>query len=547
MLMVEVVTGQDFSCNVCTGNGTLGNALGYYNNRTCEKWNLLGKSGILGNAQCAILQSSSDFQQACQCYNPIDLKGQVVLVLLNVTNAMSPSIVQSYQNSLITFYADRFKSTTNWPAVLYGWNAVLDSQELFLIEPNSTRRTLRSTTQRNLAAQVFPLATRVTVTAKSTKTLGASSFQQGLQTVADSNQALLLQAIQNTGSSVVASVFFRPLLSIQTFGPNDVITTPRVQAVLDPGSLTVNSTQTPATDSSSLSPGAIAGITAACVFVTCVIMVMVWAYYRGRHTDIAEKELEEQKNSISAGQSMRYSHLSQSFEPAAASQSRSKGQADGTSMRSASSSRYRSKQLGALRASSTQVLDSTGKTVSVLDGDASRNYRKSQLLGSSKVAPETAPVLVLQQDARKDGFSDEHIPEEPEAEEQYETVEHEVEDQQPYEEETPIIEDQEEELLAAPPVLPSTMGQPQEQLEQQGQIREVMAPPGKLGIVIETTLEGPLVHKVNPSSPLVGLVFEGDLISAIDDVDTRAMSASAITALMVRTADKHRRILIKSA
>jgi hypothetical protein len=76
--------------------------------------------------------------------------------------------------------------------------------------------------------------------------------------------------------------------------------------------------------------------------------------------------------------------------------------------------------------------------------------------------------------------------------------------------------------------------------------RTVIAPPGKLGIVIDTTLEGPVVHKVNPQSPLEGSLFPGDIIVAIDDVDTRAMSASAITALMVRTANLRRKLTVLS-
>lgn len=76
--------------------------------------------------------------------------------------------------------------------------------------------------------------------------------------------------------------------------------------------------------------------------------------------------------------------------------------------------------------------------------------------------------------------------------------------------------------------------------------RTVIAPPGKLGIVIDTTLEGPVVHKINAQSPLEGILFPGDIIVAIDDVDTRAMSASAITALMVRTANLRRKLTVLS-
>lgn len=74
--------------------------------------------------------------------------------------------------------------------------------------------------------------------------------------------------------------------------------------------------------------------------------------------------------------------------------------------------------------------------------------------------------------------------------------------------------------------------------------RVVMAPPGKLGIVIDTTVEGPVVHHVHDASALRGKIFPGDVIVAIDNVDTRAMSASAITALMVKTAKQKRRLTI---
>jgi len=76
--------------------------------------------------------------------------------------------------------------------------------------------------------------------------------------------------------------------------------------------------------------------------------------------------------------------------------------------------------------------------------------------------------------------------------------------------------------------------------------RTVMVPPGKLGVVIDTTLEGPVVHKINPQSPVEGKLFLGDIIVAVDDVDTRAMSATAITQLMVRTANLQRKFTVLS-
>jgi hypothetical protein len=76
--------------------------------------------------------------------------------------------------------------------------------------------------------------------------------------------------------------------------------------------------------------------------------------------------------------------------------------------------------------------------------------------------------------------------------------------------------------------------------------RTVMAPPGKLGILIDTTGDGKVVHKVNPQSPLEDLIFLGDIIFDIDDVDTRAMLAPDIIALMVRTAHLWRKLIVLS-
>lgn len=76
--------------------------------------------------------------------------------------------------------------------------------------------------------------------------------------------------------------------------------------------------------------------------------------------------------------------------------------------------------------------------------------------------------------------------------------------------------------------------------------RVIVAPSGRLGIVIDTTIEGPVVHKVFGNSPLDGKVFVGDIIIAIDDTDTRAMSAAAISDLMVKTANQARRLTVLS-
>jgi len=77
-------------------------------------------------------------------------------------------------------------------------------------------------------------------------------------------------------------------------------------------------------------------------------------------------------------------------------------------------------------------------------------------------------------------------------------------------------------------------------------IRECMAPAGKLGVVIDTTRNGPVVHQVKAGSPLENVVFAGDRIIAIDDIDTRGMTASNVTKIMARKCDEPRKIKISS-
>jgi len=65
--------------------------------------------------------------------------------------------------------------------------------------------------------------------------------------------------------------------------------------------------------------------------------------------------------------------------------------------------------------------------------------------------------------------------------------------------------------------------------------KDVMAPPGKLGIVVDTSVNGPIVVRVKPGSPVLTLVNVGDIIVAINDVDTRALTADSISDIMIRS------------
>ncbi len=74
---------------------------------------------------------------------------------------------------------------------------------------------------------------------------------------------------------------------------------------------------------------------------------------------------------------------------------------------------------------------------------------------------------------------------------------------------------------------------------------KILASAGKLGIVVDTSVDGPVVHSVNEDSQISGEIFPGDIIIAINDVDTRAMSSSAITAVMIKTAKQERTLTVR--
>jgi len=74
--------------------------------------------------------------------------------------------------------------------------------------------------------------------------------------------------------------------------------------------------------------------------------------------------------------------------------------------------------------------------------------------------------------------------------------------------------------------------------------REVMAPPGKLGIIIQSSKQGPVVHLVKPESVLKGLLFDGDLIIALDNDDTTAWNAHTITRVISQRSKLYRKITV---
>ena len=77
--------------------------------------------------------------------------------------------------------------------------------------------------------------------------------------------------------------------------------------------------------------------------------------------------------------------------------------------------------------------------------------------------------------------------------------------------------------------------------------REIVAPPGKLGIIIDTSSQGPIVHSVKSGSVLAGLVFEGDLIIALDEENTSEWTAHNLTKLVASRSKCERAITVLSS
>eukprot|EP00957_Ditylum_brightwellii_P018691 1404311-Ditylum_brightwellii.AAC.1 len=69
------------------------------------------------------------------------------------------------------------------------------------------------------------------------------------------------------------------------------------------------------------------------------------------------------------------------------------------------------------------------------------------------------------------------------------------------------------------------------------------APPGSLGVVIESTPRGPCLHNIYSKSPLLGIVGKGDYIIAVDDDDTTELSAAELTCLLAMRSEQPQRKL----
>ncbi len=77
--------------------------------------------------------------------------------------------------------------------------------------------------------------------------------------------------------------------------------------------------------------------------------------------------------------------------------------------------------------------------------------------------------------------------------------------------------------------------------------REVFAPAGKLGIIVDSSNDGPKIHSINSESPLIGKVFVGDYIVAVDGEDTSDWSAHNVTKLVAQKSGTVRKLIFLSS
>jgi hypothetical protein len=74
---------------------------------------------------------------------------------------------------------------------------------------------------------------------------------------------------------------------------------------------------------------------------------------------------------------------------------------------------------------------------------------------------------------------------------------------------------------------------------------EVNAPPGKLGVLIDSNKSGELkVNSVRSSSPLAGLIRVGDILKSVDGEVTSGLTADQASNLITSKADNHNRVLV---
>lgn len=100
---------------------------------------------------------------------------------------------------------------------------------------------------------------------------------------------------------------------------------------------------------------------------------------------------------------------------------------------------------------------------------------------------------------------------------------------------------------AAPETAPvnSVQTQLSSSLDAQPFLVEFEAPPGKLGIVVDTSSGKPIVYQVHRLSSIKDHIRVGDLLCEIDGINTRNMNHAAISALMTASGHQTRHFKVE--
>lgn len=69
------------------------------------------------------------------------------------------------------------------------------------------------------------------------------------------------------------------------------------------------------------------------------------------------------------------------------------------------------------------------------------------------------------------------------------------------------------------------------------------APKGPLGLIMDSSPNGPVVHAVKQFSPMAGILKPGDCIIAVDDEDTSHMDPASLAKLMMKKSKQEQRRL----
>eukprot|EP00977_Amphora_coffeiformis_P011750 scaffold2868_cov171-Amphora_coffeaeformis.AAC.3 len=538
-------------CSLCPlANQDITNLSGRYNERTCEAWSMDATQGILSPEQCTTLQASVAFQAVCDCATEEEeeevmatqspttsptasattttttttttelatIETTVVMVLSNVTVAMSP-VHRNYFGPQLALYLERElrKTTSLGP----GWEGQLESQLLLDEVPSgelsSARRNLlrveqnhdnNNNNKRDLQITVSaPLATKTIIKAKQNvdqqPPLDTAQLELFVTDVLlkDRGAGFLAQLINTTSPTLV--VYFEKIRDITLF-PSD----------------SFEDFQPPAPDDDDDDDDdgfftlwtivVIAGGIGLCLLVVALVLLCVM-------------QPETVQNSPRAAANNNYNDTN------------SPRGGFSTSPTKAPSSKAGATTNGAKRLDNAEDDTTYYGNASVLNPPTLNPHDDNQSYAYS-LEPATFDNATL-------GGG-----------------------QQPSWKTTPQPNPSSSSTGAAAAATGATAGAtstaaaaadapslaPDDSRSiyttRRGPmvLRDIQAPPGKLGIVIDTSLEGPVVHKVNENSPLLGKIFTGDIITCINGIDTRAMKASAITGIMVRTAHEPRALTVAS-